>query len=95
MPQPSPDSHLRGPGATGIAAARGRAALPAAALGRFLTENDGFVLTDTAGALHVLVLGTRGDELWLLDNEGRIASGRPAGMRSRHAIAARAKPRPV
>ena len=69
----APDSHLRGPGATGIAAARGRAALPAAALGRFLTENDGFVLTDTAGALHVLVLGTRGDELWLLDNEGRIA----------------------
>ena len=47
--------------------------MPAAALGRFLTENDGFVLTDTAGALHVLVLGTRGDELWLLDNEGRIA----------------------
>ena len=69
----APGSHLRGPGATGIAAARGRAALPAAALGRFLAENDGFVLTDTAGARHVLVLGTQGDELWLLDNEGRIA----------------------
>ena len=69
----APGSHLRGPGATGIAAARGRPALPAAALGRFLAENDGFVLTDTAGARHVLVLGTQGDELWLLDNEGRIA----------------------
>ena len=46
----APGSHLRGPGATGIAAARGRPALPAAALGRFLAENNGFVLTDTAGA---------------------------------------------
>ena len=69
----APGSHLRGPGATGIAAAGGRPPLPAAELARFLGENDGFVLTDTAGARHVLVLGADGDELWLLDAEGGIA----------------------
>ena len=69
----APGSHLRGPGAVGIAAARGRARLPGADLARFLAENDGFVLTDTAGARHVLVLGAEGDELWLLDAEGGVA----------------------
>ena len=69
----APGAHLRGPGATGIAAAGGRAPLGAAALARFLEENDGFVLTDTAGARHVLVLGARGDELWLLDGNGALA----------------------
>ena len=68
----APGSHLRGPGATGIAAAVGRALLGAAPLGRFLVENDGFVLTDTAGARHVLVLGADGDELWLLDADGGV-----------------------
>ena len=57
MVRNAPGSHLRGPGATGIAAAQGRARLPGADLARFLAENDGFVLTDTAGARHVLVLG--------------------------------------
>ena len=66
-------SHLRGPGATGIAAAEGRARLPAVELARFLEENDGFVLTDTAGARHVLVLGAEGDELWLLTDDGFVA----------------------
>ena len=69
----APGSHLRGPGAIGIAAVQGRTLLGAAALGRFLAENDGFVLTDTAGARHVLVLGADGDELWLLDAEGAVA----------------------
>ena len=66
-------SNLRGPGAVGIAAAEGRPLLPGAELARFLAENDGFVLTDTAGARHVLVLGAEGDELWLLDAEGVVA----------------------
>ena len=69
----APGSHLRGPGATGIAAAQGRPRLPAAGLARFLAENDGFVLTDTAGARHVLVLGPESDELWLLGEDGGIA----------------------
>ena len=69
----APGSHLRGPGATGIAAAEGRPVLPGADLARFLAQNDGFVLTDTAGARHVLVLGAEGDELWLLDAEGGVA----------------------
>ena len=69
----APGSHLRGPGAVGIAGARGRDRLPGADLARFLAENDGFVLTDTAGARHVLVLGAQGDELWLLDEAGAIA----------------------
>ena len=68
-----PGSQRRGPGATGIAASGGRPLLLAAALGRFLEENDGFVLTDTAGARHVLVLGAAGDELWLLGSDGAIA----------------------
>ena len=68
-----PGSHLRGPGATGIAAANGLPVLPAAALKRFLTDNDGRVLVDTAGARHVLVLGRDRDELWLLDRQGAIA----------------------
>ncbi len=68
----APGSHLRGPGAIGIAAAQGRARLPATDLARFLAENDGFVLTDTAGARHVLVLGADGDELWLLDADGGV-----------------------
>ena len=66
-------SHLRGPGATGIAAAQGLDGLPGAEIARFLAENDGFVLTDTAGARHVLVLGPAGDELWLLDGHGNVA----------------------
>ena len=69
----APGSHLRGPGATGIAAAQGRTLLGPAPLGRFLEENDGFVLTDTAGARHVLVLGEAGDELWLLGEDGAVA----------------------
>ena len=69
----APGSHLRGPGATGIATAEGRARLPGADLARFLAENDGFVITDTAGARHVLVLGADGDELWLLDADGAVA----------------------
>ena len=69
----APGSHLRGPGATGIAAAQGRPRLPAAGLARFLAKNDGFVLTDTAGARHVLVLGAESDELWLLGEDGGIA----------------------
>ena len=69
----APGAHLRGPGATGMAAAQGRPRLPAADLARFLEENDGFVLTDTAGARHVLVLGARGDELWLLGENGAVA----------------------
>ena len=68
-----PGSHLRGPGATGIAAANGLPVLPAAALKRFLADNDGRVLVDTAGARHVLVLGSDRDELWLLDRQGAIA----------------------
>ena len=68
----APGSHLRGPGATGIAAAQGRPRLPGANLARFLAENDGFVLIDTAGARHVLVLGAEGDELWLLDADGGV-----------------------
>ena len=68
----APGSHLRGPGATGIAAAQGRDGLSRADLARFLAENDGFVLTDTAGARHVLVLGAEGDELWLLDEAGTV-----------------------
>ena len=31
------------------------------------------MLTDTAGARHVLVLGEAGDELWLLDEGGAVA----------------------
>ena len=68
----APGSHLRGPGATGVAAVEGRARLPAADLARFLAENDGFVLRDAAGARHVLVLGAEGDELWLLDADGGV-----------------------
>ncbi len=66
-------AHRRGPGAVGVAAAGGRPMLTAAELGRFLAENDGFVLGDTAGARHVLVLGAQGDELWLLGENGAIA----------------------
>ena len=69
----APGAHRRGPGAIGIAAAGGRPMLSAAELGRFLAENDGFVLTDTARASHVLVLGEAGDELWLLGEDGAIA----------------------
>ena len=69
----APGSHLRGPGATGIAAAQDRDRLSRADLSRFLVENDGFVLTDTAGARHVLVLGAAGDELWLLADDGGVA----------------------
>ena len=65
-----PGSELRGPGATGIAASGGRATLPAAALKRFLEDNDGRVLVDNGGARHVLVLGPDRDELWLLDGSG-------------------------
>ena len=65
-----PGSELRGPGATGIAASGGRATLPAAALKRFLEDNDGRVLVDNTGARHVLVLGRDRDELWLLDGSG-------------------------
>ena len=68
-----PGSELRGPGATGIAASGGHSILPAAALKRFLEDNDGRVLTDNAGARHVLVLGPDRDELWLLDGNGSIA----------------------
>ena len=68
-----PGSELRGPGATGIAASGGHATLPAAALKRFLEDNNGRVLTDNAGSRHVLVLGRDRDELWLLDGNGGIA----------------------
>ena len=65
-----PGSELRGPGATGIAASGGHATLPAAALKRFLEDNNGRVLVDNTGARHVLVLGPDHDELWLLDGSG-------------------------
>ncbi len=65
-----PGSELRGPGATGSAASGGLPLLPAAALKRFLEDNNGRVLTDNAGARHVLVLGPDRDELWLLDGSG-------------------------
>ena len=68
-----PGSELRGPGATGIAASVRHATLPAAALKRFLEDNDGRVLIDNTGARHVLVLGRDRDELWLLDGNGGIA----------------------
>ena len=68
-----PGSELRGPGATGIAASGRHATLPAAALKRFLEDNNGRVLIDNAGARHVLVLGRDRDELWLLDGNGGIA----------------------
>ena len=68
-----PGSELRGPGATGIAASGSHATLPAAALKRFLEDNNGGVLVDNAGARHVLVLGRDRDELWLLDGNGGIA----------------------
>ena len=69
----APGSHLRGPGAAGIAASGGRPMLTGTDLARFLEENDGFVLTDTAGARHVLALGAAGDELWLLGEDGSVA----------------------
>ena len=65
-----PGSELRGPGATGIAASGSHATLPAAALKRFLEDNNGLVLVDNTGARHVLVLGPDRDELWLLDGSG-------------------------
>ena len=65
-----PGSELRGPGATGIAASGGLPLLPAAALKRFLADNNGRVLVDNTGARHVLVLGPDHDELWLLDGSG-------------------------
>ena len=65
-----PGSELRGPGATGIAASGSHATLPAAALKRFLEDNNGRVLIDNTGARHVLVLGPDRDELWLLDGSG-------------------------
>ncbi len=65
-----PGSELRGPGATGIAVSGGLPLLPAAALKRFLEDNDGWVLVDNTGARHVLVLGPDRDELWLLDGSG-------------------------
>ena len=65
-----PGSELRGPGATGIAASGGHATLPAAALKRFLEDNNSRVLVDNGGAPHVLVLGRNRDELWLLDGSG-------------------------
>ena len=68
-----PGSELRGPGATGIAASGGLPLLPAAALKRFLEDNNGRVLVDNTGARHVLVLGRDRDELWLLDGSGGIA----------------------
>ena len=70
-----PGSELRGPGATGIAASGGLPLLPAAALKRFLEDNNGRVLVDNAGARHVLVLGPDRDELWLLDGSGGGGTG--------------------
>ena len=72
----APASHLRGPGAAGIATSGGRPMLSGMDLARFLEENDGFVLTDTAGARHVLVLGADGDELWLLGEDPRAGDSR-------------------
>ena len=69
-----PGSELRGPGATGIAASGGLPLLPAAALKRFLEDNNGRVLVDNTGARHVLVLGRDRDELWLLDGSGGTGS---------------------
>lgn len=69
----APGSHLRGPGAVGIAASGGRPMLSGTDIARFLEENDGFVLTDLGGARHVLVLGPDGDELWLLGDDGTVA----------------------
>ena len=72
----APGSHLRGPGAAGIAASGGRPMLSGTDLARFLEENDGFILTDLGGVRHVLVLGAEGDELWLLGEDPRAEDPR-------------------
>ena len=66
-------SHLRAPGATGLAMAAGAPTVTAAELMRFLAANDGHVLETPAGTRTVLALGAEGDELWRLDAEGHVA----------------------
>ena len=66
-------SHLRAPGATGLAMAAGAPTVTVAELMRFLAANDGNVLETPAGTRTVLVLGSEGDELWRLDAEGHVA----------------------
>ncbi len=68
-----PGSHLRAPGATGLAMSAGAQAVTAADLARFLAANDGHVLKSPAGTRMVLVLGAERDELWRLDEHGNVA----------------------
>ena len=66
-------SHLRAPGATGLAMSAGAPAVTASELARFLAANDGHVLESPAGIRMVLVLGAERDELWRLDEDGHVA----------------------
>ena len=66
-------SHLRAPGATGLAMSAGAPAVTASGLARFLAANDGHVLESPAGTRMVLVLGVERDELWRLDAHGNVA----------------------
>ena len=66
-------SHLRAPGATGLAMSAGAPAVTAANLARFLAANDGHVLESPAGIRMALVLGAERDELWRLDERGDVA----------------------
>ena len=68
----APGSHLRAPGATGLAMSAGAPAVTAADLARFLAANDGHVLESPAGTRMVLVLGAERDELWRLDEHGDV-----------------------
>ncbi|MDD9990759.1 MAG: hypothetical protein OXP75_03080, partial [Rhodospirillales bacterium] len=69
----APGSHLRAPGATGLAMAGGGPTVTAAELMRFLAANDGHVLESPAGMRMVLALGAERDELWRLDADGHVA----------------------
>ena len=69
----APGSHLRAPGATGLAMAAGAPTVTATKLARFLAANDGHVLESPAGERMVLVLSAERDELWRLDADGHVA----------------------
>ena len=68
-----PGSGLLAPGSTGLALAAGDPTVTADELGRFLAANHGHVLESPAGVRLVLVLGSEGDELWRLDEEGDVS----------------------
>ena len=65
-------SHLRAPGATGLAMSAGAPTVTTAQLMRFLAANDGYVLETPTGSRMVLVLGAERDELWRLDADGHV-----------------------